>query len=60
MPEQTPVAAQVECEEVTIASETNNGVSNSHGQTSITASDESLTKGCNFILFASYSILKDV
>ena len=38
--EQTPVSAQVEDEAVAIASETNSSLSNSNGQTGITASDE--------------------
>ena len=52
--EQTPIVAQVEGEEVAVASETDNNISNSNGQTVITASDDGLSKGCNFILFASY------
>jgi hypothetical protein len=52
--EQTPVSAQVEDEAVAIASETNSTLSNSNGQTGITASDEGSSKGFHFILFASY------
>jgi len=52
--EQTPIVAQVEDEEVAIASETNISLSNSNGQIGVTASDEGSSKGLNFILFASY------
>lgn len=54
--EQTPVVEQVEDEVVAIASETDSTLSNSNGQTGITASDEGLSKGIiNFILFAIYN-----
>lgn len=52
MQEQTPVVVQVEDEEVAIASETNNNLSNSNGQTGITSSDKGSSNGFNFILFA--------
>ncbi|XP_004513015.1 polyprotein of EF-Ts, chloroplastic isoform X2 [Cicer arietinum] len=42
--EQTPVVEQVEDEVVAIASETDSTLSNSNGQTGITASDEGLSK----------------
>jgi len=53
--EQTPVSAQVEDEAVAIASETNSSLSNSNGQTGITASDEGLSKGFHFISHFSIS-----
>jgi len=60
VPEQTPVAAQVEGEEVAIALKNKQSISNSNGQTGITTSDEGLRKVAISSYLLHISSLKDV